>query len=153
MEEEHCVGSTVENKPFEMQKYVSDLWWLRRIRSGLVKSSGVIFARNLISIISIFFKAYIDIFKIILEPNMYRSPGACLIYFVHITLYRNWKVDSVLGSVLQKMWIVWENIQNKSCWALNSIHKSQWVHMCISPGVEPGGSKRLICLIHYTVPK
>ncbi len=47
-----------------------------------IDSSGVIFARNSISIISIFFKAYIDIFKSILEPMVHRSPGACLIYYV-----------------------------------------------------------------------
>ncbi len=34
-----------------------------------------------ILIISTFFKTYIDIFKSILEPKVYRSPGACFILY------------------------------------------------------------------------
>ncbi len=33
----------------------------------------------------------------------------------------NGQVDSVWGWTLPKICIIWENVSNKSCWALNSV--------------------------------
>ncbi len=67
-------------------KFVSTAWnWLTCALFEGSHSNGVIFARNSISIISISFKAYIDvidIFKSILEPKVYKSPDACLIHYI-----------------------------------------------------------------------
>ncbi len=59
----------------------------------------------------------------------------------NIILYWNGKVDTPYGSTLPKLQIISENASNKSCWALNFVQKSHWVHMCISPRSGARGSK------------
>ncbi len=66
----------------------------------------------------------------------------------NIILYKNRKVDSVCGSTLLKICIIWENTNNKSCWALNSLQKSQWAHMSMSPR---SGAKRFQRLHHWKI--
>ncbi len=68
-------------------------------------------------------------------------------------MYWNGKANSVWGSTLPKIWIVWKNARNKSCGTLNFVHKSQWVHMSISLRSGARGLRRLICLVYYIVLK
>ncbi len=59
-----------------------------------------------------------------------------------IIMYKNGKVDSVQGSILSKVCIIWENALNKSCSALNSVKKKVSRCTCVSPsGTELGGFK------------
>ncbi len=58
-------------------------------------------------------------------------------------MYKNGKIDSVWGSMLPKKIRIWENSSNKSCSALNSLKKSQWVHMSISFRNGATGLQRL----------
>ncbi len=44
-------------------------------------------------------------------------------------MYKIRKVDSVRGSMLPKIRIIWGNTSNETSSALNSIQKSQWAHV------------------------
>ncbi len=46
--------------------------------------------------------------------------------------YKNGKVYSLWASTLPKLRVTSKNASTKSCWTLNSIQKSQWVHAYIS---------------------
>ncbi len=46
-----------------------------------------------------------------------------------------------------------KRLQNKSCWALNLLQKSQMAHMPISPGSGASGLQRFICYKYYIAVK
>ncbi len=71
----------------------------------------------------------------------------------NIIMYKNGKVDSLKGSPLPKIRIIWENASNKSCWALNFIQKSQWEHMSTFPMSRVREIKRCPSLKYYNVQK
>ncbi len=68
----------------------------------------------------------------------------------NIIMYKNGKVDSVWGSTLPKIRIIWENTSNKSCSELNSIQKKSvgvYVYLLPPPHtrVELGALYRFQC--------
>ncbi len=56
-----------------------------------------------------------------------------------------------LGFNGQKKCIISKHALNKSCWALNSVQKSQWAHMCTSLQSGARGLQRPICFKYYIV--
>ncbi len=66
-------------------------------------------------------------------------------YVSNIILHWNGKSDSFLGWRLPKLPIISNNCSNKSCWELNFVLKSQWMHMSISTRDGVGLLERLIC--------
>ncbi len=71
----------------------------------------------------------------------------------NIILYRNGKVNSLSGSTLPKIHIIWENASNKSCRALNSVQKSQRARTFIIPKRGARGLQRLTPLKYCNVSK
>ncbi len=71
--------------------------------------------------------------------------------FWNLLMFRNRKVDSLWGSMLLKILTISNNAPNKSRWALNSIQKSQRVHM--STTLQSGAKelRRLIRFKYYIV--
>ncbi len=74
-------------------------------------------------------------------------------YVSNIILYRSGKIDSLSNWTLPKIRTVSKNAPNKSCWALNLVHESQWAHMPISPRRGAAGPERLSFLKYYNVLK
>ncbi len=70
--------------------------------------------------------------------------GATIAYFVILHLPK-WG-----GRLQLKIYVISENVLNKSCWALNFLKKSQWVHMSISPRREAGGGGSKDCHFRNT---
>ncbi len=62
----------------------------------------------------------------------------------NIIMQENRKVDSLEGSTVPKIRIVSKNSSNKSCWAFNSVQKSQWAHMSTSLQNEAKALQRLM---------
>ncbi len=61
--------------------------------------------------------------------------------FWNIIMFENGEVDSLWCWMLPKIRLISKNASNKSCWVLNSVQKSLWAHMSISPRVELGALK------------
>ncbi len=59
----------------------------------------------------------------------------------------------ILASMLPKLPTISENGPNKSSWALNSVRKSQWVHMSIFPRSGAKRQQRLQSWKYYNVLK
>ncbi len=49
--------------------------------------------------------------------------------------------------------IIWNNCLNKSCWGLNFIQKSQWMHKSISPKSGARGLESYVSNTYYIVLK
>ncbi len=85
--------------------------------------------------------------------------GARGLQRLHLLKYYNvqkGEVDSLWDWMLPKIRIISKNASNKSCWVLNSVQKSQWVHMSISsphPLVKLGDSKDCHILKYYNIQK
>ncbi len=60
----------------------------------------------------------------------YRAPKIAI--FWNIIMFKKREVDLLWGWKLPKIRIISKNASNKSCWALNSLQKSQQAHMSIS---------------------
>ncbi len=54
-------------------------------------------------------------------------------YLWNTIIYKNEKADSIWGSTLPKIRVIPKNGLSKSYWALNSVQKTQWAHMSVSP--------------------
>ncbi len=65
----------------------------------------------------------------------------------NITLYRNGKVDLLLGSMLLKLPILAKNIPNKNCRELNFLQKTHWALMAIYP--RSGSRARVLQRLPY----
>ncbi len=64
-------------------------------------------------------------------------------HLLKFVMFKNKKVDSLWGWTLPKMCIISKIDSNKSCWALNSVQKSQWAHMSIFPQKGASGGKQI----------
>ncbi len=73
--------------------------------------------------------------------------------FWNIIMFKNGEVDSLWGWTLPKIRITSKRASNKSCWALNSMQKSQWTHMSIYHQSEARDSKDCYRLKYYNVQK
>ncbi len=59
----------------------------------------------------------------------------------HIIMYWNRKVYSLQDSMHRKLPIISKNTSNKSCWILNFLRKTQWMHVSICPRSGGRGPK------------
>ncbi len=63
-----------------------------------------------------------------IPPPRGGARGPKITIFWNIMVFKNGKVDSLWSLTLLKLRTIPKNASNKSCWALNSIQKSQWMH-------------------------
>ncbi len=91
--------------------------------------------------------------RICLSPPGVEVAGFKDLYVSNILMYWYGKVDTPQGSTLPQLPILLKNASNKSCWALNFVQKSKWVHMSISPKRGVKDLQRLISFKCYKVLK
>ncbi len=61
-------------------------------------------------------------------PKVELGPPKIAIFW-NIIMFKNGEVDPCWSWALLKICIIYKNASSKSCWALNSVKKSQWVHI------------------------